>query len=31
VLAQLGLTLRGARPWRTDELGDQRAPVLPLS
>ena len=30
VLVQLGLTLRGARPWHEDELGDQRAPVLPL-
>ncbi|KTR52655.1 hypothetical protein [Curtobacterium oceanosedimentum] len=30
VLVQLGLTLRGARPWLEDELGDQRAPVLPL-
>lgn len=29
VLVQLGLTLRGARPWREDELGDQRAAVLP--
>ncbi|MCS5486520.1 hypothetical protein NY588_05140 [Curtobacterium flaccumfaciens pv. beticola] len=29
VLLQLGLTLRGARPWREDELGDQRAAVLP--
>lgn len=30
VLVQLGLALRGTRPWREDELGDQRAPVLPL-
>ena len=30
VLVQLGLALRGARPWHEDELGDQRAPVLPL-
>ncbi|WP_413602563.1 hypothetical protein [Curtobacterium sp. Curtsp57] len=30
VLVQLGLGLRGSRPWRQDELGDQRAPVLPL-
>lgn len=30
VLVQLGLALRGARPWSEDELGDQRAPVLPL-
>ena len=30
VLVQLGLTLRGARPWHEDALGDQRAPVLPL-
>lgn len=30
VLVQLGLTLRGARPWHEDELGDQRAAVLPL-
>jgi hypothetical protein len=30
VLVQLGLTLRGAAPWREDEVGDQRAPVLPL-
>lgn len=29
VLVQLGLTLRGSRPWREDELGDLRAPVLP--
>lgn len=29
VLVRLGLTLRGARPWSEDELGDQRAPVLP--
>ncbi|WP_144802470.1 hypothetical protein [Curtobacterium sp. BH-2-1-1] len=29
VLVQLGLTLRGARPWREVELGDQRAAVLP--
>lgn len=29
VLTQLGLTLRGGWPWRQDELGDQRAPVLP--
>ncbi|UFU14925.1 hypothetical protein LQK89_04275 [Curtobacterium sp. C1] len=29
VLVQLGLTLRGARPWREDELGNQRAAVLP--
>ena len=29
VLVQLGLTLRGARPWREDELGDHRAAVLP--
>jgi hypothetical protein len=31
VLTQLGLALTGARPWREDELGDQRAPVLPLA
>lgn len=31
VLVQLGLTLRGARPWHEDELGDQRAPVMPLA
>ncbi|QZQ56410.1 hypothetical protein KZI27_06150 [Curtobacterium sp. TC1] len=30
VLVQLGLTLRGARPWHVDELGDHRAPVLAL-
>ncbi|PYY36911.1 hypothetical protein DEJ16_01660 [Curtobacterium sp. MCJR17_055] len=30
VLVQLGLALTGTRPWREDELGDQRAPVLPL-
>ncbi|PZE86492.1 hypothetical protein [Curtobacterium sp. MCBD17_032] len=30
VLVQLGLALTGVRPWREDELGDQRAPVLPL-
>jgi hypothetical protein len=30
VLTQIGLALTGARPWREDELGDQRAPVLPL-
>lgn len=30
VLVQLGLALRGSDPWREDELGDQRAPVLPL-
>jgi hypothetical protein len=30
VLVQLGLALRGSYPWREDELGDQRAPVLPL-
>lgn len=30
VLTQLGLVLRGARPWREDQLGDQRAPVLPI-
>jgi len=29
VLAQLGLGLTGSRPWRVDELGDHRAPVLP--
>ncbi|ROP64670.1 hypothetical protein [Curtobacterium sp. ZW137] len=28
-LTQLGLALTGARPWRVDELGDHRAPVLP--
>jgi len=31
VLTQIGLALTGARPWRVDELGDQRAPVLPLA
>jgi hypothetical protein len=30
VLVQLGLALHGARPWRVDELGDRRAPVLPV-
>jgi hypothetical protein len=30
VLTQLGLAPSGARPWHEDELGDQRAPVLPL-
>jgi hypothetical protein len=30
VLTQLGLALHGSRPWRTDELGDHRAPVLPV-
>lgn len=30
VLAQLGLTPLGARPWHEDELGNQRAAVLPL-
>lgn len=31
VLVQLGLELAGARPWHDDELGHQRAPVLPLA
>lgn len=29
VLARLGLRPLGSRPWRLDEMGDQRAPVLP--
>lgn len=30
VLTQVGLALRGSRPWRDDELGAHRAPVLPI-
>lgn len=30
VLTQVGLVLQGSRPWRDDELGAHRAPVLPL-
>ncbi|PYY33718.1 hypothetical protein [Curtobacterium sp. MCPF17_046] len=30
VLVQLGLALTGTRPWREDDLGDRRTPVLPL-
>jgi hypothetical protein len=29
LLARLGLTTLGSRPWRADELGDQRAAVIP--
>jgi len=31
VLVQLGLALTGTRPWREDELGDRRAPLLPAA
>jgi hypothetical protein len=29
LLARLGLATLGSRPWHEDELGDQRAPVIP--